>query len=36
VVRSYKFLRDMRFRPRIEAGKAVDTTGLERAYHIRF
>jgi hypothetical protein len=36
VVRSYKFLRDMRFRPRIEAGKAVDTTGLERAYHIRY
>ena len=36
VTRAYKYLRDMRFRPRFVNGKAVTTRALERNYTIHY
>lgn len=36
VTHGYKYLRDMRFRPRLEDGKAVEAVGIERSYDIRY
>jgi hypothetical protein len=36
VTRGYKYLRDMRFRPRLEGGLVVAADGLERVYNIRY
>ena len=36
ITRGFKYLRDMRFRPRLEAGEVVAAEGLERVYSIRY
>ena len=36
VTRGYKYLRDMRFRPRLRDGEIVAATDLERTYNIRY
>jgi hypothetical protein len=36
VTRGFKYLRDMRFRPRLEAGAVVASGALERIYNIRY
>jgi hypothetical protein len=36
VTRGFKYLRDMRFRPRLEEGEVVAAEALERVYSIRY
>lgn len=36
VTRGYKYLRDMRFRPRLEGGVVVTAASIERTYNIRY
>ncbi len=36
VTRGYKYLRDMRFRPRLEDGAVVTAAAIERTYNIRY
>jgi tetratricopeptide (TPR) repeat protein len=36
VTRGFKYLRDMRFRPRLEGGEVVASGGVERIYNIRY
>ena len=36
ITRAYHYLKNVRFRPRIEAGEVVHTSGVERTYQIRY